>query len=57
MIIALYVDDLILVSNQVVLLLRTKSNLSKRFEMVDLREIQYCLGCRCIVFEKNEQYT
>jgi hypothetical protein len=42
--ITLYVDDLILASNDLTLLKETKDNLSKKFKMVDLSEIQYCLG-------------
>jgi hypothetical protein len=38
-IITLYVDDLILASNELTLLKETKGNLSKKFEMVDLGEI------------------
>ncbi len=42
--IILYVDDLILASNDLTLLKETKDNLSKKFKMLDLSEIQYCLG-------------
>jgi len=38
-IITLYVDGLILASNELTLLKETKGNLSKKFEMVDLGEI------------------
>jgi hypothetical protein len=43
-IIILYVDDLILASNDLILLKETKDNLSKKFEMVNLGEIKCCLG-------------
>jgi len=43
-IIILYVDDMILAFNDLTLLKETKDNLSKKFEMVDLSKIQYCLG-------------
>jgi hypothetical protein len=43
-IIILYVDDMILAFNDLSLLKETKDNLSKKFEMVDLNKIQYCLG-------------
>ena len=43
-IIALYVDDLIIVCNNTELLLKTKSHLATRFEMKDLEEIHYILG-------------
>jgi hypothetical protein len=42
-IIILYVDDLILASNDLTFLKETKDYFSKKFEMVDLNEIQYCL--------------
>ena len=40
----LYVDDVLLVSNDMVLLLDTKSFLSKNFEMKDLREASFVIG-------------
>ena len=43
-IIALYVDDLIIVCNNKGLLLKTNNHLAKRFEMKDLGEIHYILG-------------
>jgi hypothetical protein len=39
MIITLYVDDLILASNDLTLLKKAKENFSKKFQMVDLGEI------------------
>jgi DNA phosphorothioation-dependent restriction protein DptG len=39
----LYVDDLILASNDLTFLKETKDYFLKKFEMVDLNEIQYCL--------------
>jgi hypothetical protein len=39
MIITLYVGDLILVVNDLILLKETKDNFAKKFEMVDLSEI------------------
>lgn len=43
-IIPLYIDDLILPSIDLILLKGTKDNLLNFFEMVDLGEVQYCLG-------------
>jgi hypothetical protein len=47
-IIALYVDDLMLVSNDMKLLLKIKRNLAGRFEMKDLEEIHYILGVQIL---------
>ncbi len=44
MIITLYVDDLILASNDLTLLKERKNNLLKKFKIVDLVETQYYLG-------------
>ena len=43
-IIALYVHDLIITSNDTELLLAEKKQLSRRFEMVGQGEITFCLG-------------
>jgi hypothetical protein len=44
-ILALYVDDAILISNDVDGLLKQfKSKLVEEFSMIDLGHIQYCLG-------------
>ena len=42
--VALYVDDLILVGKHLEDVVKVKSILSNRFEMKDLGEIKYCLG-------------
>ena len=47
-IIALYVDDLMLVSNDMKLLLKIKRNLVGRFVMKDLEEIHYILGVQIL---------
>ena len=44
MLIALYVDDLLLASNNKKMLRKEKEALKRRFEMKDLREVHYCLG-------------
>ncbi len=56
MIIILYIDDLILPSNNLILLKGTKDNLLNFFETVDLGEIQYCLGIqnRTIYLNQNK---
>ena len=41
---ALYVDDLLLASQNHAMLRREKERLRKRFEMKDLGEVHYCLG-------------
>ena len=43
-IMAIYVDDIIPVSNDVEMLNKEKDSLSKKFEMVDLGEIHFVLG-------------
>ena len=44
MIIALYVDDIVLATNDTTMLEKEKSLLKERFEMEDRGEIHYCLG-------------
>lgn len=44
MILTLYVDDAIIVSNSLSLLQETKQYLFKEFEMVDMGPLQYFLG-------------
>jgi transposase InsO family protein len=50
--IALYVDDLIIASNSEKLMKETKRNLFDRFEMKDLGRLHYCLGIE-IVWRNN----
>ena len=40
----LYVDDILLASNDMVLLLKTKSFLSKNFEMKDIKDVSFVIG-------------
>ena len=44
MIIALYVDDIVLATNDTTMLEKENSLLKERFEMEDSSEIHYCLG-------------
>ena len=44
-ILSVYVDDIILGSNNLNLLKREKNDLEEHFEMVDQGEIDYILGC------------
>ena len=53
-IIAVYVDDTILASNDTAMLAAEKRELCKRFEMEDLGEINYCLGMQ-IKRDRNEK--
>ena len=46
--IALYVDDLIIASNSEKLMKETKQNLCDRFEMKDLGRLHYCLGIEIV---------
>ncbi len=46
--IALYVDDLIIASNSKFLMKETKRNLCDRFEMKDLGRLHYCLGIEIV---------
>jgi hypothetical protein len=47
-IVALYVDDLIILTNQVKALARLKEALRERFEMKDLGEVHFCLGVQIV---------
>ena len=44
MIIAVYVDDIVLASNDIEMLNAEKARLNEQFDMEDLGEIHYCLG-------------
>ena len=44
LIVALYVDDLLIIANDMAALNNLKMELSRRFEMKDLGEVQFCLG-------------
>jgi hypothetical protein len=52
-IITLYIDDLILHSIDFIMLKGTKDNLLNFFEMVDLGEVQYCLGIQINCVQQN----
>jgi len=54
MILGVYVDDIIPVSNNTELLTAEKAALCKRFEMVDQGEIHYLLGMSISVTERAE---
>ena len=54
-IVAVYVDDLLIFSNSMRMLLNLKAELSKRFEMKDLGEVHFCLGIQ--VIRNREQRT
>jgi hypothetical protein len=47
---ALYIEDAIIVSNSLSLLMKTKQYLSKEFEMADMGPLQYFVG---IQVQKN----
>jgi Reverse transcriptase (RNA-dependent DNA polymerase) len=46
MFLVLYVDDLLLASNDINMILETKKFLYKFFEMIDLGEASYVLGLK-----------
>ena len=48
MLIALYVNDIVLATNDTAMLKKEKDQLKKRFEIEDQGEIHYCL-CMCII--------
>jgi transposase InsO family protein len=56
-IIALYVDDLILISNRLNELKAVKSNLAAAFKKIDLGEIHYCLGIQVLRDRANRAVT
>ena len=49
----LYVDDILLIGNNVGVLTLVKEWLAKRFDMKDLREASYILGIQVIRDRKN----
>ena len=51
-IIAVYVDDLILITDVIEVMLEKKGLLSKRFRMKDMGQLHYCLGVN-IVYRQN----
>ena len=51
-IVAVYVDDLILITDAMEVMLETKWLLSKRFKMKDMNQLHYCLGVN-IVYGQN----
>ena len=53
-IVAIYVDDLIVASNDESKLQQLKVNLKKSFDMKDLGKISYCFG---IKFNQNKEET
>jgi ATP-binding cassette subfamily B (MDR/TAP) protein 1 len=53
-IIALYVDDLILAFNDLILLKETMDNFLKKFGMVNLGENRYCLGIQINCVQQNQ---
>jgi len=54
LIVLIYVDDLIVATNNQTLLQRLKHELSTSFEMKDLGRLKYCLG---VEFEQSEDLT
>ena len=56
-IIALYVDDLILTSNSSDLLSKVKSALKEKYKMTDLGELSWCLGIQVAQCQDNVRLT
>jgi len=54
LIVSLYVDGLIIATNDTQMLLKLKHELSNKFQMKDLGKISYCLG---IEFKQSEDKT
>ena len=54
-IIAVYVDDLILLAENTIEMLKIKDDLSKKFLLKDMGELHYCLGITIIQDKKNKQ--
>jgi hypothetical protein len=54
-ILAIWVDDLIVIGNDIALINKTKSDLKKEFEMKDLGELQYFLGIQVSRDRKNRR--
>ena len=51
-IVAVYVDDVILITDVIIVMLETKGLLSERFRMKDMGQLHYCLGVN-IVYGQN----
>jgi len=54
LIVSLYVDDLIIATNNTQMLLQLKRKLSNKFQMKDLGKLSFCLG---IEFKQNKDKT
>lgn len=54
LIIALYVDDLLLISNKLILLTQANRVLSQEFKMMDNIDVQYCIGIQFIFWGQNQ---
>jgi hypothetical protein len=54
LIIALYVDDLLLISKKLILLTQANHVLSQEFKMMDNIDVQYCIGIQLFFWCKNQ---